>query len=296
MELRQMRYFLALVEEQQFTRAAELCGVSQSGLSAAIRALENDLGARLFERNTRHVEPTIAGRALIGPARLLLAGEAAVREAVTQVSSVVAGPLRVGTEQCLGGVEVAPLLERMHRRHPGVDIEFVQEGSHELVTMLRAGRLDIAFVADRTDVDGVSSRTLGSRSCVLVVGSGHELASAERVSWAGLAGIPFVDLQTSWAMRTHNDAMCAERAVSRDVRFVVNDVHALLDLVQRGLGAAIVPEHVAEKPQALGLSVVQLPPDAPRWSVSVVTPLSVPPSANVLLAMLPGVDGSTQPD
>jgi DNA-binding transcriptional LysR family regulator len=288
MELRQMHYFLALIEERQFTRAAALCGVSQSGLSAAIRALEEDLGTRLFERNTRYVEATPAGRALTGHARLLVAAEAAAREAVADVSKLVAGPLRVGTEQCLGGVEVAPLLERIHRAHPGVDIEFLQEGSHELMSMLRAGRLDVAFVADGADVAGVTQRLLGSRPSVLLVESGHELARTDQIRWSDLAGLPFVDLQTSWAMRTRNDAMCAEHGVKREVRFVVNDVHALLDLVQRGLGAAIVPEHVAEKPQAMGLRAVRMPSDAPLWTVSVASQLSVPPAANVLLGMLPG--------
>lgn len=292
MELRQLRYFLALVEERQFTRAADICGVSQSGLSAAIRALEVDLGARLFERNTRNVEPTIAGRAVIAHARAMLAREAAVRESVAEVTSQIAGPLRVGTEQCLG-IDVAPLVERMHRRHPGVGVEFLQDGSHQLVTMLRAGKLDIAFVAAGARGDGLNSRVLGSRPCVLLVGSGHGLAGVETAAWPDLDGLAFVDLQESWALRSQNDATCADRGVARDVRFVVNDVHALLDLVQRGLGVAIVPEHVAEKPQALGLSVVRLPTDAPRWTVSVVTPNSATPASGVLLAMLPGADAGS---
>lgn len=296
MELRQMNYFLALIEERQFTRAAAFCGVSQSGLSASIRALEEDLGARLFERSTRYVEPTFAGRALIGHARLLVASESAAREAVAHVSKLITGPLRVGTEQCLGGVEVAPLLERMHRAHPGVDIEFLQQGSHELMTRLRAGRLDVAFVAGGADVNGVSHRMLGSRPNVLLVANGHELAQVERLTWADLSGISFVDLQESWAMRTQNDAMCAAHGVSRDVRFVVNDVHALLDLTQRGLGAAIAPEHVAEKPQAMGLSVVRMPEDAPLWVVSVASQLSVPPAASALLGMLLGTDTSAAID
>ena len=114
MDLRQMEYLVALADEQQFTRAAAACHVSQSGLSAAIRNLEEELGTTLFSRTTRRVEPTDAGLALLPYARTMLAQSAAARDAVVQATRELSGELRVGAEQCLGIVDVPSLLERFH--------------------------------------------------------------------------------------------------------------------------------------------------------------------------------------
>ena len=102
MDLRQMEYLVALADEQQFTRAAAVCHVSQSGLSAAIRGLEEELGTTLFDRTTRRVVPTDAGLALLPHARTMLAQAAAARDAVVRATHELSGSLRVGAEQCLG--------------------------------------------------------------------------------------------------------------------------------------------------------------------------------------------------
>jgi DNA-binding transcriptional LysR family regulator len=135
MDLRQMEYLLAVAEERNFTRAADLAGISQSGLSSAIRGLEDELGTPLFDRTTRRVELTEAGSALLPYARDMLSQAASARDAVVRASREVTGSLRVGAEQCLGIIEVVTLLERFHHRHPRVETQFVQTGSHDLVAM-----------------------------------------------------------------------------------------------------------------------------------------------------------------
>lgn len=110
-----------------------MCGVSQSGLSAAIRGLERELGTVLFTRTTRHVEPTDAGHALLPYARELLSRASAGRDAVVRVTRELSGQLRVGAEQCLGVVDVPALLERFQRRYPQVTIHFSQAGSYDLL-------------------------------------------------------------------------------------------------------------------------------------------------------------------
>ncbi|PLW73181.1 LysR family transcriptional regulator, partial [Streptomyces sp. DJ] len=102
MELRHLEHFVAVSEEQHFTRAAERLHIAQSGLSASVRSLERELGADLFTRTTRQVRLTEAGRALLVEARRTLASAAAAREAVAAVRGLLRGTLAVGTEQCMG--------------------------------------------------------------------------------------------------------------------------------------------------------------------------------------------------
>ncbi|MGW9182462.1 LysR family transcriptional regulator [Agromyces sp. NPDC055661] len=287
MDLRQMEYLVALADEQQFTRAAAVCHVSQSGLSAAIRGLEEELGTTLFDRTTRRVVPTDAGLALLPHARTMLAQAAAARDAVVRATHELSGSLRVGAEQCLGMVDVNALLERVHLLYPLVELEFTQAGSHELAARVNEGTLDVAFVAGGGQVTRLRRHELGRRPIVLLVPPQHPLAGAERVEWADLRDLDFVDFQESWAVRTLNDEACATHGVPRRVSAAVNDVHTLLDLVHRGLGIALVPQHVAAKPQASGLVTLQLPPDAtPEWVVSAITGAPAAASAPLLLDLL----------
>jgi DNA-binding transcriptional LysR family regulator len=272
MELRQMEYLLAVAEERHFTRAAELSGISQSGLSAAIRSLENELGTTLFDRTTRRVELTDAGLALLPHARRMLAQAADARDAVVKASREVTGSLRIGAEQCLGFVDVTSLLERFHRRHPRVETHFTQAGSHDLVGMTRAGDLDVAFVATTRHVGSLPHRTLGEESLVLLTAQERPLTALGPLPWEMLDGQDFIDFAPSWGVRVLNDEALAAQGVHRRVRCTVNDVHTLLDLVGRGLGLAIVPRHVAAKPQAASLRALPLAESAGHtWKVSVVS-------------------------
>ena len=140
MELRHLQHFVAVAEDQHFTRAAERLMVSQSGLSASIRALERELQTPLFVRTTRRVTLTEAGRALLAEAERILAQVRAAHEAVAAVQGVLRGTLAVGTEQCIAGVDVAKLLAAFRRRHPDVEIRLRQWGSAALAAFDRASR------------------------------------------------------------------------------------------------------------------------------------------------------------
>ena len=290
MDLRQMEYVVALADEQHFTRAAALCGVSQSGLSASIRGLEAELGTVLFNRTTRSVEPTDAGLALLPFARGLLSQASAGRDAVIRVTRELSGQLRVGAEQCLGVVDVPALLERFHRRYPQVTIHFTQAGSYDLLDMVRGGELDAAFVASSDHIGALHRVEIARRPIVVLCPPDHRLATQARADWTDLDGLDYVDFHESWAVRTINDDVCRAHGVHRRVRCTVNDIHTLLDLVHRGLGVALVPQTIAAKPAAADLTVVQLPAESgAEWVVSVVTaPVSADTAAAVHLLELLG--------
>lgn len=266
-----MEYVLALADEQHFTRAASVCGVTQSGLSASIRALEAELGTELFHRTTRRVELTDAGLTLLPYARELLSQASAGRDAVVRVTRALSGQLRVGAEQCLGAIDVPALLERFHRRYPAVTIRFTQAGSLDQLDLLRSGELDVAFVATTDHLGGLDRIEIGRRPIVALCPPGHRLAGMTRVGWADLDGADFVDLHESWAVRQLNDTVARAHGVHRRVSFTVNDVHTLIDLVKRGMGLALVPQNIANKPEAAVLTQLQLPAGAQEWVVSAVS-------------------------
>ena len=276
MDLRQMEYFVALAEESQFTRAAEVTRVSQSGLSAAIKSLEDDLNAKLFTRTTRRVELTPAGRALFPHARNLLAEANAGRDAVTATIGAFTGSLRVGAEQCLGSINVPELVERFHRRHREVEITFTQAGSGELLRRMREGEVDLAFIAGTPEtgdpslrLTGLDHLTLATEPLVLLAPPEHPLASQKSVTWDDLRDRTFIDLDGSWAIRVVNDEIFTKNKIPRRVAFTVSDIHALVDMINRGLGIAIVPQSISRKTIAADLRTLNLAVHRdPTWTVS----------------------------
>ena len=276
MDLRQMEYFVALAEESQFTRAAEVTRVSQSGLSAAIKSLEQDLNAQLFTRTTRRVELTPAGRALFPHARNLLAEANAGRDAVTATVGEITGSLHVGAEQCLGSINVPELVERFHRRHGEVEITFTQAGTGDLLSRMRDGEIDLAFVAgtpETTDprlrLTGLDHTTLATEPLVLLTPGDHPLSAQKAVTWDDLQDRTYIDLDVSWAIRVVTDELFAKRKIPRRVAFTVGDIHALIDMLNRGLGIAIVPQSVSRKLIAAELRALHITDQRdPVWTVS----------------------------
>jgi DNA-binding transcriptional LysR family regulator len=127
---------------------------------------------------------------------------------------------------------------------------------------------------------------------VLLVPEGHPLAGESTVGWSDLRDHEFIDFRESWGVRSLNDAACTAQGVERRIRCTVDDIHTLLDLIHRGLGIALVPQHVAEKPQASGLVTLPLPAGlTPPWVVSAITSTRAESSAARLLEIL-GLDGS----
>ncbi len=284
MELRQLEHFIAVAEERHFTRAAELLQISQSGLSASIRALEAELQTPLFVRSTRRVELTEAGRVLLAESHRTLASVAAAEDAVAAVRGVLLGTVAVGGEQCLGVVDLPAQLARFRTAHPGVEVRLRFGGSAELISQLAAGRLDVALVAVTGDTPpGLRLIQLAAEPLVVLCHPGHDVARLPSASLAGLSGLTFVGFQPGWGARVLADHAFAAAGLTHRVELEVNDVHTLLDLVGHDLGVAIVPRPIAAK-KGGKLHVTELSGDLPEWRVAVAASENPSPAARALLA------------
>ncbi|WP_372665849.1 LysR family transcriptional regulator [Amycolatopsis kentuckyensis] len=300
MDLRQLEHFVTVAGEGSFTRAAELAHVTQSGLSASIRRLESELHAKLFSRTTRSVGLTDAGAAFLPHAQAMLASAGAGRSAVAHTATVLTGTLRVGSEQCLGDLlDLPDLLAAFHRRHPGVEVQFEQHGSDLLWERLHAGQLDVGLVAGGSRPGSATAlrpgrlahAEIGREQLVAVCHPEHRLAHRTEVEWTDLAKDAFADLHGTWAIRRILDEVFGDRGLRRHSVFSVNDVHALLGLVQRNLAVTVLPASVARKPEAEGLVRLSITDDdTPAWLAAVVRgPAPATPAAvESFAALIPG--------
>ena len=180
MELRQLRYLVALADEQHFTRAAAREHIAQPALSQQIRRLEQEVGLALVERTTRKVTVTEAGKTLVARARRILSEVDAANAELQALAGVRTGHVSVGTMHTMGPVDVSHALAVFHERHPGVELTVREQSSEELAEMLRDDVLDLAFlsVTERIETQGLVLRQLVSEELVAVLPSDHRAGDA----------------------------------------------------------------------------------------------------------------------
>jgi DNA-binding transcriptional LysR family regulator len=272
-ELRHLEYFMAVASERSFTRAASRLHVVQSAVSAAISALERELGAALFERNPQRVLLTDAGAALLPRAREAIDAAQAARDAVQEVSGGLRGTVVVGCLTGVGGIDFAGLLGQFHTSHPRVRLQLRAAGSDGSAGLARAladGEIDVAFLGlGGRPFPQLRTRMLVRIPQVLVVPAGHALASRDSVTLAETAGEPFIDYPLGYANRTANDQAFRAAGVDRYIAMEVTDVTVAADFVTHGLGVTILPTRtVPAGPECRALPVTD---QSLEWSLHVAT-------------------------
>ncbi|MER9063921.1 LysR substrate-binding domain-containing protein [Mesorhizobium sp. M0435] len=247
MELRQLQHFVAVAEENHFTRAAQRVNIVQSALSVSIRALEEELGAQLFIRSTRQVRLTTTGRVFLDKARAALEAVREARDTVAAIRGLDRGTLTIGTVQSLPAfLDLPSLLARFHAQHPGIEVRLCQGSSTHLLEKIRSGRIDLAFLPLFEPPVGIATTMIACESLVMICALNHALADCGEASLSALKDDPFVDFEPDWGTRKLVDRAFLEVGIERRTVFEVSDLETLLELVARGLGIALVPEAIAE--------------------------------------------------
>ena len=237
---RALRAFISLVEQKSFTRAAAANHLSQPAFSALIRSLEEEVGARLFERTTRSVELTAEGAVFVEPARRLLRD---AEEAITDLSDHVArrrGRVAIAVLPSLAAGWLPPLLARFHRDHPGIELDVADALSDECTSRVRLGRADFALAA--TKVEAAELRT--ERFCTdrfhLVCRKDHALArNRGPVTLNDLLPHPIVQLARSSSVRQYIESTIYPRQLRTVLE--LEQLSSVAGMVRAGLGVTIVP-------------------------------------------------------
>jgi LysR family transcriptional activator of glutamate synthase operon len=247
MEIRQLRYLVALAEERHFTRAAARASVAQPALSRQIRNLEVELGVPLVDRTSRRVALTDAGERLVARARRILAEVEAARGDALDLRELLRGRVAIGVSTTPGPVDVAALLAAFHREHPGVELDVRDALSTELARRLRADELDVALL---TAVGEGERRQLelhpvAQEPLVLCVAADHRLATRRRVAVGELRDERFAVFQPGATIRAHVERAARAAGYEPRVAFELTDAARMRALVAEGLAVAILPRSQA---------------------------------------------------
>ncbi|MGH3169643.1 MAG: LysR family transcriptional regulator [Trebonia sp.] len=244
MELRQLEYFVAVAEEEHFTRAAERLLVAQPAISQQIRRLESELGETLFDRDRRHVRLTTAGQTLLPHARATLAAAGRARAAVGSLSDLTAGELTVGVFEGAPEGLLADALGQFRRAHPAIEVRVREGYATDLLDAVRRGEIDAAITAlpeARKPAPGLRILELATEPVMLATSPGHPLAQCDEVPLARLRGEPMIALAPESTQRAHIERACRKAGFAPRVIAECLHLGLLWDLVAGGVGIAAVP-------------------------------------------------------
>ncbi|TGD88546.1 LysR family transcriptional regulator [Mycolicibacterium sp. CH28] len=245
MELRQLEYLIAVVEEANFTRAAEREHVAQPAVSAQIARLEREVGQPLLDRTRRQVCLTAAGAAMLPYARAALAAVADARAAVDEVAALIRGSVAIGTVTA-HDVDMPGLLAEFHRAHPHVDVTLGTDDTDRLVEGVQSGRLDAAIISVGPDElpDGLDGAVVADEPIIGAVSADDEWADRPSITLADLTERAVIALPSGTGIRRQLDNACAAAGLSVRVAIEANTPGALADFAERGLGVAVLPRVV----------------------------------------------------
>lgn len=244
MELRHLRHFVTLAEVRNFSRAAERLHIAQPALSISIRNLEEEIGARLFERGPRVVSLTEAGRVALASARNALSNVEEVSRLAGAVSTGEAGLLRIAF---VGGASYRILpryLPEFRRRYPGVQLELVESTSLEVVEDVHSGVIDAGIVRHPLmNPTGLTTRVLDTEPLIAVLPRAHRLAAKPRLRLRELGGEPFVQFSRRRApsLNAIISLACQRAGFEPKVSQEALQIQTIVSLVESGLGVALVP-------------------------------------------------------
>jgi len=286
MELRQLRYVLAVVDHGGFTRAAAAEHIAQPSLSQAIRTLERELGVELFHRLGRRVTLTPAGKALIGPARQVLRDLATVHAVVADVRGLRAGHLELVALPTLAVEPLAGLLGRFRHAHPQVTVRVAEpEDLNALTTLVLEGHAELALTElpphDRT----LEQRPMGSQEILAVRPPGTDRGPARRLPVSALVGVPLVTTPPGTSTRELVEHALSRAGISPLVAVEVGQREALLPLVLAGAGTSFLPRPLARQAARRGAVVLPLDPPIVRQIGLVHRSGPLAPAARAFLAL-----------
>ena len=264
MELRHLRYFVAVAEELNFRRAAGRLHLAQPALSTQIKNLEEKLGVRLFERTTRSVMLTQTGQVFLGEARAILAAAAQAEQLVRKAEHGLVGTLRVGVITPATGPLLAKVLRHFHQKYPGVQLSLSALTSAEQLRRLRAGELDAGLLRPPVTSPELDSRFVEQAPQVLALPAGHRLARKRRLEWKDFNGEGLVMIHPDQQHSFYDPfiAACVKAGAKTHVAQYAQDVQIKMWLISAGFGIAPVTATLVEIRRP-GVVFRPLPPGLP---------------------------------
>jgi DNA-binding transcriptional LysR family regulator len=251
MEMHEIRYFLAVCETLNFTRAAEISNVTQPALTRAIQKLERELGGFVFHRDHAHVTLTQFGSLMQAHLEDVYRRTEGAKQAARTFLTLEKAPLTLGVMCTIGPLRFLGLLADFHTRYPGIEMRITEATSARLVAMLLDGSLDVALLASPQPIDArLQAQRIYSERFGLAFPAGHAFESAQTLRLADVHGEAYLD-RINCEYASYIDQLCLDRGIEILSAYQSEREDWIMAMVAAGMGVCFMPEFSATQPGVL---------------------------------------------
>ncbi len=264
MNIRDLRYLVALAEHRHFGRAAEASFVSQPTLSTQIRKLEEELGVPLVERAPRRVMLTPVGREIVARAQRILTDLDELHQIARRSQDPDSGTIRLGLFPTLAPYLLPHVVPGLRERFPRLDLLLVEEKTEVLLHQLRDGKLDAAILALPLHDDQITARFLFEEPFLLAVPRGHPLARRRSITLDDLGRESLLLLEDGHCLRDQALDVCRMAGANEKSGFRATSLETLRQMVAAGVGITLLPRLAVAPPIPASADIAMVPFDAPQ--------------------------------
>lgn len=243
MTLKQIKSFLILARTLNYAHAAAELYISQSGLSLTIKALEENLGGKLFKRNTRKVELTEEGRSLIPYARRLMANWDEMEYDLKQRFQFNRGSLSLASMPYITHAVLPEVIQQFLAQHPSINFSIHDITNESVIELVKDSIFELGICFEPSVIDQLEFKPLFNEDFVALLPRKHLLADRQVISWAELCENRFVTLQKPSVVRHLVDQYCQAKQFSLDVQIECHQVTSMCNFVAMGAGVTVIPRH-----------------------------------------------------
>lgn len=269
MNIKDLKYVLAVAELEHFGRAAELCCVSQPTLSGQIKKLEEELQLKLFERTNRRVMLTAAGKEIILSARRILLEVDTIHEIALSAQNPLAGRFKLGAFPTLSTYIFPSLVPRVRQAMPGLRLILIEEKTDPLIHKLQQGEIDAALLALPIQDDFFSCQLLFEDEFYLAVPPDHELAEYTQIDQKVLAHHRLLLLEEGHCLRDQALEVCQLHGIAEEQDFKATGIETLRQMVKAGTGITFMPK-IAMQQNEIDIRYIPFVPPAPIRKIGLV--------------------------
>jgi LysR family hydrogen peroxide-inducible transcriptional activator len=269
MEIHQLRYFVAVADEGNFSRAAAKVRVAQPSLSQQIRKLEAEVGQPLFDRLPRSVVLTEAGRCLLEYARQILASIGDARRCVDELKGKIAGDVAVGAIPTIAPY-VPELVVRFQNHYPEVKLEIVEDVTDGITRRIEAGELDVALASTCQESPTLRRERLGNEPLLALVPEGHSLAKKTLIELDDLKSERFLLLHEMHCLSQQVNHLLEARRLRPEIALAGSQLSTIANMVAAGIGISIVPEMMVKHQAVPGCVSLPFAPPVPERELNLL--------------------------
>jgi len=270
MDVQHLKYFVAVAEEGNFTRAAEKLYVSQPTISKMVKGLEEELGVTLFDRSTKQIKLTDAGEIVLNQSRTILKSLQSLTSELDDLMELKKGEIHIGLPPMVGSRFFPKVIQEFHRLYPKISIQIVENGALKIEQDVQNGLLDLGVVVMPVDEELFHTFSFVNEELRLLIHASHPLSKEKSVTLSQLQNEPFILFRKDFALHDRIINECIKAGFQPDIISESSQWDFISEMVKANLGIALLPESICK--QLKGSEVVSIPLIEPAipWHLGII--------------------------